>query len=46
VELPREDYRGLALRAGDIAYLTPTRRHAFTAPQAGDFGDRLPAAGQ
>jgi len=29
VELPRDDYRGLALRAGDIAYLTPTRRHAF-----------------
>ncbi len=29
VELPRDAYRGLALRAGDIAYLTPTRRHAF-----------------
>ena len=28
VELPREHYRGLALRAGDVAYLTPTRRHA------------------
>ena len=26
VELPRERYRALALRAGDIAYLTPTRR--------------------
>jgi sulfate transport system ATP-binding protein len=29
VEMPRDDFRGLALRAGDIAYLTPTRRHAF-----------------
>src|SRR5689334_19069078 len=29
VELPRDDYRGLALRAGEIAYLTPLRRHAF-----------------
>ena len=31
VELPREQFRGLALRAGEIAYLTPTRRHAFEA---------------
>jgi len=29
VALPREEYRELALRAGEIAYLTPTRRHAF-----------------
>ena len=32
VELPRERYRELALRAGDRAFLTPTRRHRFTAP--------------
>jgi sulfate transport system ATP-binding protein len=31
VELPRDHYRELALRAGDIAYLTPTRQHAFSA---------------
>jgi sulfate transport system ATP-binding protein len=29
VELPPDEYRRLALRAGDIAYLTPTRRRAF-----------------
>ncbi len=29
VELPRDAYRALALRAGDVAYLTPTRRAAF-----------------
>jgi sulfate transport system ATP-binding protein len=29
VELPRDQFRGLALRAGDIAYLTPTQQHAF-----------------
>ena len=29
VELPREAYRALALRAGDVAYRTPTRRAAF-----------------
>jgi len=29
VALPREEYRELALRAGEIAYLTPTRQHAF-----------------
>jgi sulfate transport system ATP-binding protein len=32
VELSRDAYRGLALRTGDMAYLTPTRRHAFAAP--------------
>jgi len=31
VELPPDEYRRLRLRAGDIAYLTPTRRHAFAA---------------
>jgi sulfate transport system ATP-binding protein len=31
VELPRDAYRGLALRAGDVAYLKPTRRAAFLA---------------
>jgi len=29
VELTREAYRQLAIRIGDIAYLTPTRRHQF-----------------
>ncbi|MFO1414135.1 MAG: sulfate ABC transporter ATP-binding protein [Burkholderiales bacterium] len=29
VELSRDAYRGLALRAGEVAYLTPTRRAAF-----------------
>ena len=32
VELPRERYRELALHAGEIAYLTPTRQHRFNAP--------------
>ena len=32
VELPPDQYRKLALRSGDIAYLTPLRRHAFAAP--------------
>ena len=32
VELPPDQYRKLALRAGDVAYLTPLRRHAFAAP--------------
>jgi ABC-type uncharacterized transport system YnjBCD ATPase subunit len=31
VELARETYRALALRGGEIAYLTPTRRAAFPA---------------
>jgi sulfate transport system ATP-binding protein len=31
VELPRETYRGLALRAGDVAYLRPTKRAEFAA---------------
>jgi len=31
VELARETYRALALRGGEIAYLTPTRRAAFAA---------------
>ena len=31
VELSRDVFRGLALRAGDVAYLTPTRRAAFDA---------------
>ena len=34
VELPRERYRDLALRAGDVAYLTATRTHEFSAPGA------------
>ena len=29
VELPRDAYRSLALRAGEVAYLTPTRRSVF-----------------
>jgi len=29
VELPRERFRELALREGDVAYLTPTRLHRF-----------------
>ena len=29
VELPRERYRELALRPGEVAYLTPTRVHRF-----------------
>ena len=29
VELTRDTYRGLGLRAGEVAYLTPTRRAAF-----------------
>jgi sulfate/thiosulfate transport system ATP-binding protein len=33
VELSRDAYRGLALRTGDIAYLTPTQRAAFARPQ-------------
>jgi sulfate transport system ATP-binding protein len=32
VELAPADYRQLALRAGDIAYLTPTQRRTFTTP--------------
>lgn len=32
VALPRDEYRDLALRAGEIAYLTPTRQHAFRSP--------------
>ncbi len=32
VELAPADYRQLALRAGDIAYLTPTQRRTFTSP--------------
>jgi len=35
VELAREAYRGLGLRTGEIAYLTPTRRAAFTATAQG-----------
>jgi sulfate transport system ATP-binding protein len=31
VEVPRERYRGLALRPGEVAYLTPTREHRFLA---------------
>jgi sulfate/thiosulfate transport system ATP-binding protein len=31
VELARDAYRALALRGGEIAYLTPTRRAAFAA---------------
>jgi sulfate/thiosulfate transport system ATP-binding protein len=31
VELPPDQYRKLALRAGDVAYLTPLRRRAFAA---------------
>ncbi|MFO1324226.1 MAG: sulfate ABC transporter ATP-binding protein [Burkholderiales bacterium] len=31
VELPRELYRGLGLRAGEIAYLTPLRQHRYAA---------------
>ena len=30
VELPRDAFRALALRSGDVAYLMPTRRGAFT----------------
>ncbi len=32
VELPRERFRELALRAGELAYLTPTRQHQFAPP--------------
>ena len=32
VELPRERFRELSLRTGDIAYLTPTRLHQFAIP--------------
>jgi sulfate transport system ATP-binding protein len=32
VELTPERYRQLALRPGDVAYLTPLRRHAFALP--------------
>ena len=32
VELPRERFRELALRPGDIAYLTPIRLHQFATP--------------
>jgi sulfate transport system ATP-binding protein len=31
VELPPDQFRKLALRVGDVAYLTPLRRHAFAA---------------
>ncbi|MET0732435.1 MAG: sulfate ABC transporter ATP-binding protein [Casimicrobiaceae bacterium] len=31
VELPPDQYRKLALRAGEVAYLTPLRLHAFAA---------------
>jgi len=30
VELPRERFRELALREGEVAYLTPTRLHRFS----------------
>jgi sulfate transport system ATP-binding protein len=33
VALPRERYRALSLKAGEIAYLTPTQQHAFKTPQ-------------
>jgi hypothetical protein len=29
VDLPRDAYRSLGLRTGDVAYLRPTRRAAF-----------------
>jgi len=32
VELPRERFRELALRPGEIAYLTPIRLHQFATP--------------
>jgi sulfate transport system ATP-binding protein len=32
VELPRERFRELALRPGEVAYLTPTRLHQFAMP--------------
>jgi sulfate transport system ATP-binding protein len=32
VELPRERFRELALRPGEVAYLTPTRLHQFVVP--------------
>jgi len=32
VELTPERYRHLALRPGEVAYLTPLRRHAFASP--------------
>jgi sulfate/thiosulfate transport system ATP-binding protein len=32
VELPRDRFRELSLRPGDVAYLTPTRLHQFAAP--------------
>jgi len=32
VELPRERFRELALRPGEIAYLTPNRLHQFATP--------------
>ena len=32
VELPRERFRELNLRVGEMAYLTPTRLHQFAAP--------------
>jgi sulfate transport system ATP-binding protein len=32
VDLPRELFRQLSLRPGEIAYLTPTRLHQFAAP--------------
>jgi sulfate transport system ATP-binding protein len=32
VELPRERFRELSLKPGEIAYLTPTRLHQFAAP--------------
>ena len=32
VELPRERFRELALRPGEVAYLTPLRLHQFAAP--------------
>jgi sulfate transport system ATP-binding protein len=31
VALPRDAYRALSLRAGEVAYLTPTQQHAFPA---------------
>ncbi len=36
VEVPRDTYRDLRLRAGDIAYLTATQRHAFAVPDPAD----------
>jgi len=32
VELPRDRFRELALRPGEVVYLTPTRLHQFAAP--------------